>query len=178
MEKEDLIPVRRRMLLKIRDAVLGAFAFFLRGVPVESEVWHWIREILTFLPGLIGMSLRVRFYNSYLKQSSPDLLILPGGYIEQPQYGEFGRHCTIGRNAWLAATGGLKVGNFVGIGPSVIIHTANHNFGDPNKPFLEQGHTLQPVVIENDVWLAAGVIVLPGTHIGEGAIIAAGSVVS
>ena len=35
----------------------------------------------------------------------------------------------------------------------------------------------RPIVIEDDVWLGTGVIVLPGTHIGEGAVVAAGSVV-
>ncbi len=38
-------------------------------------------------------------------------------------------------------------------------------------PFLGQGHVLKPVVLEDDVWLAGRVTVLPGTHIGGGAVI-------
>ena len=36
----------------------------------------------------------------------------------------------------------------------------------------------QPVIIENDVWIGANVVILPGVHIGNGAVIAAGAVVS
>lgn len=38
--------------------------------------------------------------------------------------------------------------------------------------------TARPVVIEDDVWVGMNSIVLPGTHIGAGSIVAAGSVVS
>ena len=36
----------------------------------------------------------------------------------------------------------------------------------------------KPVVIEDDVWLGAGVIVLPGVHLGRGCVIGAGAVVT
>ena len=42
----------------------------------------------------------------------------------------------------------------------------------------DDGRTLAPVVIGDDVWLAHGVIVEPGVHIGDGAVVAAGSVVT
>lgn len=45
------------------------------------------------------------------------------------------------------------------------------------EPIREQGFRGDPVVIEDDVWIAGGAIILPGSHIGRGAVIAAGSVV-
>jgi acetyltransferase-like isoleucine patch superfamily enzyme len=49
-------------------------------------------------------------------------------------------------------------------------------FDDPAKR-LDTAGTPRPIVLEDDVWLGTGVIVLPGTHIGAGSVIAAGSVV-
>jgi acetyltransferase-like isoleucine patch superfamily enzyme len=147
-------------------------------VPVESEPWFWIREAVTFLPGELGLAIRVGFYNRYLKHGSDDLLILPGAQIEHPQNVEFGAKCTLGRNSYLDGIGGLSVGDSTGIGPTVFIHTANHVYDDPATPFLEQGHVLKPVIIEGDVWLAGRVTVLPGTHVATGAVIMAGAVVS
>ena len=54
----------------------------------------------------------------------------------------------------------------------------NHVFDDADTPILEQGITAQGIVVDDDVWLASGVIVLDGVHIGQGCVIGAGSVVT
>jgi acetyltransferase-like isoleucine patch superfamily enzyme len=66
----------------------------------------------------------------------------------------------------------------VGLGPDVKVWSVNHRFGDSDRPWLLQGSDYHEVVIEDDVWLAANVFVMPGTTIGRGAIVAAGSVVN
>ena len=43
---------------------------------------------------------------------------------------------------------------------------------------MDQGHVPGKVVIEDNVWIGAGVVVCPGAHIGGGAVIGAGSVVA
>ena len=50
------------------------------------------------------------------------------------------------------------------------------SFESPDRRITTKGST-KPVIIEDDVWLGAGVIVLPGAHIGRGTIVSAGSVV-
>ncbi len=150
----------------------------LRAVPLKSERWYWFREAVTFLPGGLGTVVRRTFYNAYFHRPGADITVVAGAYIEDPQCIDCGDRATFGRNSWISAGGGLRIGNDVGIGPGVIIHTANHNYLDANKPFFQQGHTLKPVEIEDDVWLAAGVIIVPGTRIGRGAVISAGSVIS
>lgn len=54
----------------------------------------------------------------------------------------------------------------------------NHIFDDPNRPFIEQGITAEGIVIENDVWLGSAAVVTDGVHIGQGAVVAAGAVVT
>ena len=58
-----------------------------------------------------------------------------------------------------------------------MITDANHNL-DPNVPITQSGRTAQPVVIGNNVWLAAGAKVMPGVTIGDNAVVAAGAVVT
>ena len=43
---------------------------------------------------------------------------------------------------------------------------------------LQEAAEEKPVIIGNDVWIATRAIILPGVHVGNGAIIAAGSVVT
>lgn len=61
-------------------------------------------------------------------------------------------------------------------GPEVLITAATYNFNN-GSPVTDQTMKEDDVFIGNDVWLATRVIVLPGTRIGDGSIVAAGSVV-
>jgi len=63
-------------------------------------------------------------------------------------------------------------------GPNVIIHSANHNYKNPDIPFRSQGHTFKKVEIMDNVWIGAGAIILPGVTIYSNSIIAAGAVVT
>jgi maltose O-acetyltransferase len=81
----------------------------------------------------------------------------------------------IGVRAYIQAP--VTIGNDVMMGPDVLIYTTNHRFSNRSRPMLQQGHaTPRPVVIEDDVWLGARAIVLPGVTIHTGAIVGAGSV--
>ena len=65
------------------------------------------------------------------------------------------------------------------MGPNVSIYTSNHKFDRTDIPMIKQGNSeTKPVIIENDVWIGANVIILPGVTIHEGSIIAAGAVVT
>jgi maltose O-acetyltransferase len=73
----------------------------------------------------------------------------------------------------------LKVGKDVMMGPYVVIVGNSHQFSRFDIPMRLQGYMeYQPVRIEDDVWIGARAIILPGLTIGRGAIIGAGSVVT
>lgn len=88
-----------------------------------------------------------------------------------------GDHSGIGVNALISPH--VTIGNDVMMGPDCCIFTANHKMERNGIPMREQGHEeFRPVVIGNDVWIGARVMILPGVHIGDGAVIGAGSVVT
>ncbi len=64
------------------------------------------------------------------------------------------------------------------IGPRVIMRTANHNYSNIFKPKRSQGHSVGSIKIGENVWIGAGVTVLPGVTIGDNTVIGAGAVVS
>ena len=70
--------------------------------------------------------------------------------------------------------GGIEIGDDVLIGHQVVIATLNHDL-DPAK---RGNMTPAPVKIGNKVWIGAHATVLPGVTVGEGAVIAAGAVVT
>ncbi|MEO1729302.1 MAG: acyltransferase [Pseudomonadota bacterium] len=68
------------------------------------------------------------------------------------------------------------IGDDVLFGPDVLITAANYRFND-GSPVTDQVMDEADVIIGADVWAGARAILLPGVTIGDGAIIAAGSVV-
>ena len=73
---------------------------------------------------------------------------------------------------------GISIGNYVLIGPNVVLRSSDHDFSDPDKPIRLQGHIHGTIVIEDDVWLGANVVVTKNVRIGKGSVIGAGSVVT
>ena len=65
------------------------------------------------------------------------------------------------------------------MGPYVKMYVQNHNFSRTDIPMNQQGNSpARPIVIGDDVWIGANVIILPGVSIGKGCVIGAGSVVT
>jgi maltose O-acetyltransferase len=81
-----------------------------------------------------------------------------------------GKNCTI--------TGPVLIGDDVMMGPDVMIITGNHEYHDTSIPMNKQGSITKLVKIGNNVWIGARVIILPGVHVHDGAILAAGAVVT
>ena len=73
---------------------------------------------------------------------------------------------------------GLTIGNHCMIGGGVLICGVNHGFASRDVPMRRQAFEAAPIVIGNDVWIGMGAIILPGVTIGDGAIVAAGAVVT
>ena len=75
--------------------------------------------------------------------------------------------------------GECEIGDYVMMGTDVVIITRNHSFEKTDAPMMCQGIEKElPVIIGNDVWIGDRVMILPGVHIGDGSIIAAGAVVT
>ncbi len=86
---------------------------------------------------------------------------------------KLGNCVVINRGVYLDGRIGVEIHNNVSISPEVYIMSMEH---DPNSPvFATRGGV---VIIEDYVWIGARAIILPGVHIGEGAVVGAGAVVT
>jgi maltose O-acetyltransferase len=71
------------------------------------------------------------------------------------------------------------LGDYVMMGPEVIIISGSHNHLSTKIPMTQQGApSRRPVIIGNDVWIGTRAIILPGVKIGNHVIVGAGSVVT
>lgn len=84
-----------------------------------------------------------------------------------------------GIGAYSVVPSDVTIGENVMVGQELLIYTQNHCMDRTDIPMKEQGMAEhKPVTIGDDVWIGARVTILPGVHIGNGAVIGAGAVVT
>ena len=105
-----------------------------------------------------------------------------GLWVEPPFYCDYGYNIHTGKNVFfnfncvILDVMKVEIGDHVLIGPDVQIYTATHPLDAKTRnSWLEYA---KPVTIGDDVWIGGGAIIYPGVSIGNGAVIAAGAVVT
>lgn len=76
----------------------------------------------------------------------------------------------------VVGAGKFITGDYIHCGQEILVLTQNHNYEDEFLPY-GYGIIKKDVTIGNCVWIGSRVTLLPGTKIGEGAIIQGGAVV-
>jgi len=74
--------------------------------------------------------------------------------------------------------GKIWVGSNVLFGQFISVIAHSYNYADRDRLIIEQGMYSRDVVIEDDVWIGAYSIIMPGVKVGKGAVVGASSVVS
>jgi acetyltransferase-like isoleucine patch superfamily enzyme len=122
--------------------------------------------------------LRIKYYRRVCKHMGSRVEIYQGFRVKKPEFLSIGENVAINNDVWINAVGGVTIGTNTIIGPKVVIHSSNHNFDRIDIPIQAHGHTSKRVVIEEDVWIGALAVILPGVKISKGAVIGAGAVVT
>jgi maltose O-acetyltransferase len=102
--------------------------------------------------------------------------------IEQPFFCSYGRNIHIGDHVYLNFSctvfdnNEVHIGHHVMIGPVVQIYTVAHAVHAESR--IRGEEVAKPIVIEDNVWLGGGAILLPGVRVGRNAVVGAGAVVT
>ncbi|MDD5136777.1 MAG: acyltransferase, partial [Candidatus Omnitrophica bacterium] len=93
---------------------------------------------------------------------------------------KIGNNLSLNNNVMISSgnAGDITIGDNVLIGPNVVIRASNHAYAEKDIPINKQGHIGGRVIIEDDVWIGANVVILPKAVIRKGAVVGAGSVVN
>ena len=169
---------------------------------ILREIKDWLELILAYMPGAFGFWLRRQYYFCRLAGRAENIRIETGVRISSPGYVTIGVGAYLGPDCKIFASssgpivignnfavnanvminsrgdGRIEIGNDVLIGPNVVLRSNNHRFVSLEIPIAAQGMTYGTIIIEDDVWIASNVVVLPDVRIGRGAVVAAGAVVT
>jgi acetyltransferase-like isoleucine patch superfamily enzyme len=168
---------------------------------IFEEIVLWFEFIISYLPGRSGIILRRLYFRGRLGNGE-NLIIGSGCNFIAPRAIKFYGTSYIAESCYFNASDGglIEVGNksafninsnlnascggkiIIGtqcmFGPGVILRTSNHTFTDTSISIQDQGHDPEDIIIEDDCWFGANVIILGGVKIGKGVVVGAGSVVT
>ena len=145
--------------------------------------FSWINRVLYRMANLrrLDRVKRIRgwYYGGLLAAAGRNLRVAEQVMINNPGNVTMGDNCYIGTGVqfypWQAP---ITIGNNVLIAAGARLITRKHGFGEFEHPMAAQGYTHAPIVVEDDVWIGFGAVILPGVTIGRGSIVGAGTVVS
>ncbi|GGG54980.1 hypothetical protein GCM10011414_26050 [Croceivirga lutea] len=102
----------------------------------------------------------------------PGIKLSPGNNLT------LGDHVDLAWGVLITTRGGVSIGDRTLVGYDTKIFSGNHVIPPKPQRIFDSGHVGKKVTIENDVWIGANCVILPGVTVGEGAVVAAGSVVT
>lgn len=144
---------------------------------IKSLVISFFEFCLQIFPDMEwGNKLRGNFYKRFLKQCGKNLQISKCVRILHPEELEIGSDVYIGYGSWINSRCGVIIGDEVMLGPYVCIISSNHTSINGSYRF---GQSVgEKIVINKGAWLGAHSLILSGTMIGSGVLVAAGGVVT
>lgn len=145
---------------------------FIKGLVVDFCTYYLYRVSMT-----PSHSLRNFVYRDICGlHMGKNVVIYYGAEIREPSNIWIGKGSIIGDNSILDGRNGIRIGENVCFASNVRIWTEQHDHRDPWFRCDTQEHG--PVVIDDRAWIGSHTIILHSVHIGEGAVVAAGAVVT
>jgi len=175
--------------MKILNLVIsGRGMYFLNKDGEKLSLWIALRKILNrfgsyFLDlellflNIVGSipshTIRKFYYRLSGIKIGRNAVIHTGARFFQPKNITIGEGTIVGAGAFLDGRAPITIGKHSDLASEVMIYNSEHDLQDPAFAAIEE-----PVVIGDYVFIGPRAIILPGVHIGTGAIVAAGAVVT
>jgi maltose O-acetyltransferase len=157
-------------------AIVRAARDEIAGVDVRRMM---LAPLFFLLPEESFVRLRALLFGLQGFQVGP-YLWLPGpirvGGRHARRHLRIGHHVSINVGVYIDASCDVVIGDEVSIGQQVMILTHSHELGSSER--RAGGLHPAPVRIGNGAWLGARSVVMPGVEVGDGAVVAAGAVVT
>jgi maltose O-acetyltransferase len=140
----------------------------------ETSIYRFLSWLLNKYQDDQAMILRPGQFREYGKGVKIDKNV----FISMPERVILKDRVSIYNGTMINSQGGLYIGENTGIGYNCTIFTVQHQYRNAKNIPFDDGVDLKPVIIHEFVWTGAGVMIMPGIEIGEGAIIGMGSLVA
>ena len=141
------------------------------GSFAKRTVWMLLGQSLFSSKWLPSSGLRVSLLRAFGARIGAGVVIKPAVKVKYPWHLEVGDDCWIGEECWIDNLTTVRLGRNACVSQGAYLCTGNHDWSDPRF-----GLRVEPIQLGEGAWAGARCILMPGTMLGDYAVVAAGSV--
>jgi maltose O-acetyltransferase len=145
---------------------------------IRVEIEGWIFALIGWIPGMAGFIVRYISFRCLAKSIKGFCWIQSRVTIVHTSRLSVGRFFGVNSGTYINAIGGISIGDYVLIGSNVTISSGRHPIEDSDPPIFARETIPLPITIEDDVWIGAGAVIMPGITLRKGTVVGANSVVT
>ena len=145
---------------------------------VRLELEGWLFALVGWMPGMAGFILRHTILRCLAKCVGGFAWIQPRVTIVHSDRLSVGSFFGVNSGTYINAIGSITVGNHVLIGSNVTISSGRHSIQGTHPPIFSRETIPLPISIEDDVWIGAGAVIMPGITLRKGTVVGANAVVT
>ncbi|HUO22900.1 MAG TPA: acyltransferase [Caulobacteraceae bacterium] len=145
---------------------------------VLSEAEAWLMAPFQIVPGFTGILLRYPIYKILFHRLGGLPIIQQGVTLVHTRRLSVGKHFGVNTGTYINCLGGVSIGDYVLIGNNVTISSGKHTLEGAEPPIFARPSVPEPITIEDDVWIGANAVIMPGITLAKGTVVAANAVVT
>lgn len=154
----------------------------LRAVPLSEIVYSQVEALglglVSWIPGVPGFIARYAAARCLFRRIGGFCWIQHGVTFVSTNRLTVGSHFGVNTGSYINAVGTITMGDYVLIGSNVTISSGQHPIDGTRTPVYARPVVPKPIVIEDDVWIGAGSVIMPGVTLRKGTVVGANSVVT
>ncbi|MFD1385936.1 acyltransferase [Oceanobacillus oncorhynchi subsp. oncorhynchi] len=167
---------RKRDILIKYEKVVNFFLKISKILP--KKFYLFILKFTRNWSSYIAVFIRYICLKNCARRCGNNVFVFSNVYLYNIENLEIGDNVSIHPMCYIESSGGIKIQDNVSIAHATTIISEEHLYNDLNINIKDQGMIYKSVLIENNVWIGAGVRILSGSKIRSGSIVAAGAVVT
>lgn len=144
---------------------------FDRGRPAWVESIWLLAQLLLVRSPLSVAAVRLVVLRLFGARIGRGVTIKSGVRVKFPWRLQMGDHCWIGEDVWLDNLAEIRIGHHCCLSQGAYLCTGSHDWGRAHFDLV-----VKPIILEDEVWIAARSVVGPGVTAGRGAVLGLGSV--
>lgn len=145
---------------------------------IRLEFESFFFGIFSYIPTTGGVVLRAFLAKLFFKSVGGVAWIQPRSIFIHTERLQIGSHFAINSGCYINAIGGIEIGNHVLIGSNVTISSGMHPYVGDDVPIISRPVIPKSIIIEDDVWIGAGAVLVPGIRLARGTVVGANAVVT
>jgi maltose O-acetyltransferase len=148
------------------------------GLIIRLELESFFFFLFSLIPTTFGVIFRAILVKVFFKKCKGFSWIQPRVTIVHSQRLKVGTNFVINSGTYINAVGKIEIGSYVIIGNNVTISSGKHPIEGSHPPIVSRQTIPQKIIIEDDVWIGAGVVIMPGIKLSKGTVVGANSIVT